>query len=143
MSIFRIRSVERSIQDTDEPAHRLRKERSALDLVVFGIGVTIGAGIFILTGQAAASNAGIACGLAALCYAEFASTVPVAGSAETGVLNLPAALLVAVLTAVIVVGIRLSSRINQGRGRHQGDDRAVRGGGTSLALGPPTTNGNP
>lgn len=181
MSIFRTKSVEQSIRDTDEPSHRLRKELSALDLVVFGVGVTIGAGIFILTGQAAASSAGpaislsfviagVACALAALCYAEFASTVPVAGSAytfsyaslgeiiawaigwdlmlefvvgaaavsvgwsgylvgllegtplevptsvasaEEGLFNLPAALLVAALTAVLVAGVKLSSRINQ------------------------------
>ncbi|MDQ6526524.1 amino acid permease [Nocardioides sp. LHD-245] len=94
MSLFRIKSVEQSIADTDEPDHRLRKDLSALDLTVFGVGVIIGAGIFVLTGTVAASNAGpalalsfviaaVACGLAALCYAELASTVPVAGSAYT------------------------------------------------------------
>ncbi|NYG06712.1 APA family basic amino acid/polyamine antiporter [Phycicoccus badiiscoriae] len=67
---------------------------TALDLTDFGIGVIIGAGIFTLTGRAAANYAGpsiaisfviaaICCGLAALCYAEFASTVPVSGSAYT------------------------------------------------------------
>jgi APA family basic amino acid/polyamine antiporter len=82
------------MRDTDEPGHSLKKDLSALDLTIFGIGVCIGAGIFILTGQVAATNAGpaialsflfagIACALAALCYAEFASTVPVAGSAYT------------------------------------------------------------
>ncbi len=61
---------------------------------MFGVGVIIGTGIFVLTGVAAGTEAGpavaisfvvaaIACGLAALCYAEFASTVPVAGSAYT------------------------------------------------------------
>lgn len=94
MSVFRTKSVEQSIADTDEPDHRLRKDLSALDLTVFGVGVIIGAGIFVLTGTVAASNAGpalalsfliaaVACGLAALCYAELASTVPVAGSAYT------------------------------------------------------------
>jgi APA family basic amino acid/polyamine antiporter len=94
MPITRIKSVEQSILDTDEPRHRLRKNLSALDLTVFGIGVIIGTGIFVLTGQQAAINAGPAivvsfliagavCALAALCYAEFASTVPVAGSAYT------------------------------------------------------------
>lgn len=94
MSLFRTKSVEQSIADTDEPDHRLRKNLSALDLTVFGVGVIIGAGIFVLTGTVAASNAGpalalsfviaaVACGLAALCYAELASTVPVAGSAYT------------------------------------------------------------
>nr|WP_275941614.1 amino acid permease [Planosporangium mesophilum] len=67
---------------------------SAVDLAAFGIGVIVGTGIFVLTGQQAAINAGpaivisfviagIVCALAAMCYAEFASTVPVAGSAYT------------------------------------------------------------
>jgi APA family basic amino acid/polyamine antiporter len=86
--------VELSIAETDEPEHRLKKNLGALDLVVFGVGVIIGAGIFVYTGTVAATNAGpaislsfliagVACALAALCYAEFASTVPVAGSAYT------------------------------------------------------------
>jgi APA family basic amino acid/polyamine antiporter len=94
MSLFRTKSVEQSIQDTDTPDHRLRRDLSAWDLGVFGVGVVIGTGIFVLTGQQAAVNAGpaivlsfllagLVCGFAALCYAEFASTVPVAGSAYT------------------------------------------------------------
>ncbi|GAA4365714.1 amino acid permease [Nocardioides caricicola] len=94
MSLFRMKSIEQSIADTDDPDTKLRKDLSATDLVVFGVGVIIGAGIFVLTGTVAASNsgpalalsfliAGIACALAGLCYAEFASTVPVAGSAYT------------------------------------------------------------
>jgi APA family basic amino acid/polyamine antiporter len=93
-SFFRTKSVEQSIQDTEEPEHALKKSLSALDLTVFGVGVVIGTGIFVLTGQVARNNAGpavaiafvvsgIVCALAALCYAEFASTVPVAGSAYT------------------------------------------------------------
>ncbi|GAA2587072.1 amino acid permease [Actinomadura fulvescens] len=94
MSLFRTKSVEQSIQDTEDPDHRLRRDLSARDLVVFGVGVIIGTGIFVLTGQVAKEKAGpavaisfvlaaVVCGLAALCYAEFASTVPVAGSAYT------------------------------------------------------------
>ena len=94
MDLFRTKSVEQSIAETDEPEHRLKKSLGALDLTVFGVGVIIGAGIFVLTGTVAATNAGpavaisfaiagVACALAALCYAEFASTVPVAGSAYT------------------------------------------------------------
>jgi APA family basic amino acid/polyamine antiporter len=94
MSIFRTKSVERSIRETDEPGNKLRRDLSALDLTVFGVGVIVGTGIFVLTGNVAKENAGpavalsfvaagIACALAALCYAEFASTVPVAGSAYT------------------------------------------------------------
>ncbi len=94
MSVMRTKSVEQSMADTEEPEHQLKKDLGALDLVIFGVGVIIGAGIFVLTGNAAATNsgpavalsflfAGVACALAALCYAEFASTVPVAGSAYT------------------------------------------------------------
>src|SRR3954469_25969446 len=90
----RVKSVEESIRDTEEPEHQLRKNLSGLDLAVFGVGVIIGTGIFVLTGVVAKTAAGpavaisfviagIVCGLAALCYAEFASTVPVAGSAYT------------------------------------------------------------
>jgi basic amino acid/polyamine antiporter, APA family len=93
-ALFRTKTVEQSIEDTDEPGHRLRRELGPLDLVVFGVGVIVGTGIFVLTGKAAGTLAGpaialsfvaaaVACGLAALCYAEFASTVPVAGSAYT------------------------------------------------------------
>lgn len=92
--LFRTKSVEQSIRDTEEPDHTLRKELSARDLVVYGVGVVIGTGIFVITGTVARDHAGPAvalsfvvaatvCGLAALCYAEFASTVPVAGSAYT------------------------------------------------------------
>lgn len=94
MGILRTKSIEQSIADTDEPEHQLKKGLTAFDLTVFGIGVVIGAGIFTLTGRAAATVAGpaivvsfviaaIGCALAALCYAEFASTVPVSGSAYT------------------------------------------------------------
>jgi APA family basic amino acid/polyamine antiporter len=93
-SLFRTKSVEQSIKDTDEPGHKLKRTLSAFDLTIFGVAVVIGAGIFTLTARAAATTAGpavsisfviaaVACGLAAMCYAEFASTVPVAGSAYT------------------------------------------------------------
>ncbi|MEU9111591.1 amino acid permease [Streptomyces sp. NPDC048483] len=92
--MFRTKTVEQSIQDTEEPEHTLKKSLSALDLTVFGVGVVIGTGIFVLTGKIAKEQAGpavavsfvvagVVCALAALCYAEFASTVPVAGSAYT------------------------------------------------------------
>lgn len=75
-------------------ARPLKRSLSALNLVALGIGGIIGAGIFILTGHAAAANAGpavtlsfllgaIACAFAGLCYAEMASTVPISGSAYT------------------------------------------------------------
>ncbi|WP_433362118.1 amino acid permease [Streptosporangium sp. CA-115845] len=179
MGVLRVKSVEQSISDTEAPEHRLRKDLTALDLTVFGIGVIVGTGIFVLTGRVARETAGpavalsfvaagIVCALAALCYAEFASTVPVAGSAYTfafatlgelpawiigwdltlemmlgaavvavgwsgyltsllaslgvplpgviagegAVFNLPAALVVLLLTGVLVLGIKLSSRFN-------------------------------
>src|SRR3954451_16814588 len=76
--------------DEDGPKRAL----TAFDLTMLGIGAIIGAGIFVLTGHAAASNAGpaialsfvlggVACAFAGLCYAEMASTVPIAGSAYT------------------------------------------------------------
>jgi len=72
----------------------LKRTLSAINLVSLGIGAIIGAGIFVLTGHAAAANAGpaitlsfvlgaFACAFAGLCYAEMASTVPIAGSAYT------------------------------------------------------------
>ncbi|NLU65817.1 amino acid permease [Streptomyces sp. HNM0574] len=92
--LFRTKTVEQSIQDTEEPDHALKKSLSAFDLIVYGVGVVIGTGIFVVTGTVAKEYAGpavavsfavaaLVCGLAALCYAEFASTVPVAGSAYT------------------------------------------------------------
>ena len=90
---MRTKSVEQSIRDTEDPEFKLNKSLGPLDLTVFGIGVIIGTGLFVLTGEAAGYAgpaialsyvaAGVACALAALCYAEFASSVPVAGSAYT------------------------------------------------------------
>lgn len=99
MNVMRTKSVEQSIQDTEESEHQLRKELGPLQLTVFGVGVILGTGIFVLTGEAAGEKAGpaialsfvfsgIACALAALCYAEFASTVPVAGSASSSPVSL-------------------------------------------------------
>jgi APA family basic amino acid/polyamine antiporter len=70
----------------------LKRALGALDLTALGIGAIVGAGIFVLTGVAAAKYAGpavvlsfvvsgFACAMAALCYAEFAAMIPVAGSA--------------------------------------------------------------
>jgi len=91
---WRIKSVEQSIADTDEPGTRLRKVLRWWDLAVFGVAVVIGAGIFTVTASTTGDITGPAiwisfvlaaatCALAALCYAEFASTLPVAGSAYT------------------------------------------------------------
>lgn len=81
-------------EGADSDVTRLRRSLSALNLVTLGVGGIVGAGIFVLSGHAAATNAGpaitlsfvlagIACAFAGLCYAEMASTVPVAGSAYT------------------------------------------------------------
>src|SRR3712207_4227 len=88
------KTVDESIAGTEEEGFKLKRDLGALDVTVLGIGVIIGAGIFVLTGQAAAEEAGpgitlsfvlaaVVCGLAALCYAELAAMVPVAGSAYT------------------------------------------------------------
>ncbi|HTR47949.1 MAG TPA: amino acid permease [Verrucomicrobiae bacterium] len=74
--------------------HSLRRALGPLNLITLGIGAIIGAGIFVITGQAAAQFAGpaivlsfvlagIACAFAGLCYSEFASMIPIAGSAYT------------------------------------------------------------
>ncbi len=78
----------------EEGEHTLKRSLGALNLITLGIGAVIGAGIFVLTGQAAALHAGPAvalsfvlagftCAFAGLCYAEFASIIPIAGSAYT------------------------------------------------------------
>lgn len=92
--IWRTKSVEQSIADTDEPGTRLKRQLTTRDLIVFGVAVAVGAGIFTVTARTAGDMAGpavsiafviaaVTCSLAVMCYAEFASTVPVAGSAYT------------------------------------------------------------
>ncbi|MCS6914350.1 MAG: amino acid permease [Myxococcales bacterium] len=95
MSIFRTKPIERIIQEAAaEGSGTLRRVLGPVNLVTLGVGAIIGTGIFVLTGQAAAAYAGpaivlsmvlagLASALAGLCYAEFASTVPIAGSAYT------------------------------------------------------------
>lgn len=78
----------------EEGEHSLKRSLTALNLTALGIGAIIGAGIFVLTGTAAAQHAGpgivisfvfagLGCAFAGLCYAEFASMIPIAGSAYT------------------------------------------------------------
>src|SRR5436305_10698725 len=82
------------VESKEENEHSLKRAVGPVNLIVLGIGAIIGAGIFVLTGKAAATNAGpaivlsfvvsgIACAFAGLCYAEFASLIPIAGSAYT------------------------------------------------------------
>jgi len=93
MSLFRRKDVA-SLQAELETDHSLKRTLGAGGLVMLGIGAIIGAGIFVLTGQAAATYAGpaiiysfllagLACAFAGLCYAEFAAMIPIAGSAYT------------------------------------------------------------
>jgi APA family basic amino acid/polyamine antiporter len=91
--VFATKTVEELTARASEGA-KLKRVLGPVDLTALGVGAIIGTGIFVLTGQAAAMHAGPAIvlsmviagavsALAALCYAEFASTVPVAGSAYT------------------------------------------------------------
>ena len=83
-----------SQESKEQGEHTLKRSLGALNLITLGIGAIIGAGIFVLTGKAAALHAGpavslsfvlagIVCAFAGLCYAEFASIIPIAGSAYT------------------------------------------------------------
>jgi len=92
--LFLTKSVDDIRADLAGEHHRLKRSLSALDLVMLGIGAIIGTGIFVLTGHAAAANAGpavalsfviagVASAFAGLCYAEMASMIPIAGSAYT------------------------------------------------------------
>ena len=95
MSLFATKSIERlTAQAAETGEHSLKRVLGPVNLVTLGIGAIIGTGIFVLTGQVAAANtgpaivlsmvlAGIASALAGLCYSEFASVVPIAGSAYT------------------------------------------------------------
>ncbi|GHD74741.1 amino acid permease [Luteimonas padinae] len=93
-SLFRTKSIEQTIADAAEPGRQLKRSLSAWDLMILGVAVAVGAGIFSVGARAAGSFAGpavivsfmlaaLACALAIMCYAEFASTIPVAGSAYT------------------------------------------------------------
>jgi len=88
------KTIEQTLAAADVEGSRLRRELGAFDLFLLGVGVIVGAGIFVLTGTAAAGGAGpaisvsfavaaVVCALSALCYAEFSAMVPAAGSAYT------------------------------------------------------------
>jgi basic amino acid/polyamine antiporter, APA family len=92
--LFRVKSIHDLMNETQDQSHGLKRTLTATNLTTLGIGAIIGAGIFVLTGQAAAQYAGpaivisfiisgLACAFAGLCYAEFASMIPIAGSAYT------------------------------------------------------------
>ena len=97
--IFRTKSLDHLLNEAAEPQQQLKRTLGAFDVVMLGIGAIVGAGIFATIGTAAAGDAtrpgagpalilsfvvtAIACGFAALCYAEFAAMVPISGSAYT------------------------------------------------------------
>ena len=180
--IFRTRSIADLIEGS-KGEHALKKVLGPFELIMLGVGAIVGTGIFVVTGVAAANYsgpalvvsfaiAGSACALAALCYAEFATTVPIAGSAYTysyaslgeiwawiigwdlileysvaiaavaigwsgymvnllegagiqfpaslanppgvagGIVNLPAILIIGIITGLLILGIRESARVN-------------------------------
>ncbi len=97
--LFRVKPLDSVLRDAEEPEHQLKRALGPVQLTLFGIGAIIGAGIFATIGTAAAGDANrpgagpaltisfvitaIVCGFTALCYAEFASMVPISGSAYT------------------------------------------------------------
>jgi len=94
MNLFTKKPVDRIISESYSGEHTLKKTLGPTSLIALGIGAIIGAGLFSLTGIAAAENAGpavilsfvvaaIGCTFAGMCYSELASMIPVAGSAYT------------------------------------------------------------
>ncbi len=97
--LFRTKSLDNLVQDSEKPEYQLKRVLGPVQLTLFGIGAIIGAGIFATIGTAAAGDAfrpgagpalmisfvitAIVCSFTALCYAEFASLVPISGSAYT------------------------------------------------------------
>src|SRR2546428_752938 len=98
-ALSRRKTMDQLVAEAEEPEHRLKKALGPVDVTALGIGAIIGAGIFATIGTAAAGDptrpgagpglilsfvfTAIACGFAALCYAEFAAMIPISGSAYT------------------------------------------------------------
>src|SRR5688572_4584990 len=93
-NLLKTKSVEQLVGDAESGSKALKRTLTAMDLTLLGIGAIIGTGIFVLTGTAAANQAGpaivmsyvmagLVCAFAALCYAEFAAMIPISGSAYT------------------------------------------------------------
>ncbi len=98
-SLFRKKSLDLILADAEEPEHQMKRALGPIELIALGIGAIVGAGIFAVIGSAAAGGGhhdgagpalvisiiitAIGCGFCALCYAEFAALVPIAGSAYT------------------------------------------------------------
>lgn len=97
--LFRTKDLDKILADSANQEHQLKKTLTAFDLVIFGVGAMIGAGIFALTGSAAVGAdghlaagpaltlsfvlTGLICGFCALCYSEFSAMAPISGSAYT------------------------------------------------------------
>ena len=97
--LFKTKDLDRIMRDADEAEFKLKRALGSLDLIALGIGAIIGSGIFATVGTAVAGDAvragagpaiilsflftAIACAFCGLCYAEFASLVPISGSAYT------------------------------------------------------------
>src|SRR5258706_5884461 len=94
MGLFTKKPINKLIAEAADSEKGLKRTLSAGNLIALGVGGIIGAGLFVRTAAAAAQNAGpsvtlgfvvaaIGCALAGLCYAEFSSSIPIAGSAYT------------------------------------------------------------
>jgi basic amino acid/polyamine antiporter, APA family len=92
--LWKRKSLDSLLSETSEEGHALKKTLGPMNLIALGIGAIIGAGLFVRTAAAAANSAGpsvtlgfilaaVGCAFAGLCYAEFASMIPIAGSAYT------------------------------------------------------------
>ena len=95
--LFRIKDINNILSESRDPSKKLKKVLGSFDLIILGIGAIVGAGIFATIGSATAGDSArpgagpaliisfvitaVACGFAALCYAELASMVPISGSA--------------------------------------------------------------
>ena len=94
MGLWTTKSIESIIKGAEDPEHQLKRALGPASLIMLGIGAIIGAGLFSLTGIAAAENSGpaialsfiiaaIGCTFAGMCYSEFSSMIPISGSAYT------------------------------------------------------------
>jgi APA family basic amino acid/polyamine antiporter len=93
-NLWKRKSLDSLLSETSDEGHALKKTLGPMNLIALGIGAIIGAGLFVRTAAAAAESAGpsvtlafilaaVGCAFAGLCYAEFASMIPMAGSAYT------------------------------------------------------------
>src|SRR5215468_6036006 len=93
-NLWKRKPLSQLMQQGGDQEHSLKKTLGPWSLIALGIGAIIGAGLFVRTAAAAANNAGpsvtlafviagVGCAFAGLCYAEFASMIPIAGSAYT------------------------------------------------------------